>query len=693
MSLFNELKRRNVFRVVGAYIVLSWLLLQIGDVVFGFIEVPDWAGKLLLVFIALGFIPAIVFSWAYELTPEGIKKESEITRTDSVTPDTGRKLNLITIGMIVFAVGFAIVDRVVLRSPSTDNGISVESPASEPISAGNSALTPSPDRKSIAVLPFDSFSEDPADAYFASGVQEDILTHLARIADLRVISRSSVEQYSENRPAVSVIAEALNVGHILEGSVRRAGNKVRVTAQLIDARTDEHLWADNFDRDLTDVFAIQTEIAKAIAAAMKASLSADEEQLISQRPTENMEAYDLYVRARLILQKPEYSAEKYIDAEPLLLRALELDPNFALAHTLIADVHGQAIWMQFDDLSERRAAMKEAVDQALSLSPNLPEAQAALGEYYYRVENDYGKAIVELEAAHKRLPSNGEILFKMGMTYRRLGRWDEAIGVFEQARKLDPANHFVVIDISQTLLMLRRWDEVIELVNPLLREYPNETDLSAMKGLALLFGYGRVDEARSVIAGRPPSRAHTVVELKTFLPLYERDLESALAVFEEADVSAYYLSFVKGCYGSLAAAQLYLSVGEFDLARKSFEQARDQVLQSIEENNREYWAFQCLAESLSFLGDNESALAAVKQALRILAEQEDRVQMPFARLVNALILTRMGKSDQALDELSELLEVEAGVSRWQLALDPKWDILRDNPRFAELAHVETVIGD
>jgi len=193
-------------------------------------------------------------------------------------------------------------------------------------------------------LPFDSFSDDPADAHFASGVHEDILTHLSRIGALRVISRSSVAQYASNRPAVSVIADTLNVGYVLEGSVRRAGNKVRVTAQLINAQTDEHLWADTYDRDLTDVFAIQTEIAKKIAVAMKASLSPEEDRLISKRPTENLEAYEQYVRARIILQEPQYSREKIIRAEPLARRAVDLDPNFALAHTLLADVHGMAIW-------------------------------------------------------------------------------------------------------------------------------------------------------------------------------------------------------------------------------------------------------------------------------------------------------------------------------------------------------------
>lgn len=269
MSRFAELKRRNVFRVAAAYLVLSWLLLQVGDVLFEALEVPGWGIKLVLGLLALGFVPVLVFSWAYEITPEGLKKESEVDRSRSITPATGRKLDLVTIALVVLAVGFAVLDRLVI---GRDAPATLPAPTTEPQLEPSVAAAEGDNRRSIAVLPFSSFSDDPENAFFASGVHEDILVHLAKIHGLRVISRSSVERYAEARPAIPEIARALRVRHIREGSVRRAGGRVRVSAQLIDATADEHVWAENFDRDLDDVFAIQSEIARHIRRRLEGDL-------------------------------------------------------------------------------------------------------------------------------------------------------------------------------------------------------------------------------------------------------------------------------------------------------------------------------------------------------------------------------------------------------------------------------------
>ena len=303
INFFAELKRRNVLRMAGLYLVGAWLVVQVAGTVLPMFGAPEWLPRTIVVLLAIGFVPAVIFSWVFELTPQGLKREDDVAPEQSITPRTGRRMDRMIIVVLVLALGYFAFDKFVL-APRREHELVASAVPDESKSVINA--------KSIAVLPFENLSEEKANAYFTEGVQDEILTHLARIADLKVISRTSVMQYKSGAPRnLREIGQQLGVAHVVEGSVQRAANKVRVNAQLLDARTDAHLWAQTYDRDLADVFAIQSEIAKAIADQLQAKLSPNEKKAIEQPPTTDLAAFDLYSRAKSILLT-ELSARRAI---------------------------------------------------------------------------------------------------------------------------------------------------------------------------------------------------------------------------------------------------------------------------------------------------------------------------------------------------------------------------------------------
>jgi TolB-like protein len=364
-NFFAELRRRNVYKVAIAYAVIAWLLMQIATQVFPFLEIPNWAIRLVIMLIVIGFPIALVIAWAFELTPEGLKRTEDVDLSKSITHKTGRKLDFFIIGVLLAVVAILIFQRVHLKVPTATSSIP---------------------EKSIAVLPFQNLSKDEENAFFTDGVQDEILTDLAKIADLKVISRTSVMQYkntaSRNLPE---IAQALKVAHVLEGSVQRSANRVRVSAQLIDARNDTHVWAEKYDRDLADVFAIQSEIAEKIADQLQAKLSPEERSAINERPTSDLAAYDLYLRAKELLYgvNPFPERENLFKMVQLLDQALARDPAFLLAHCLLVHAH-DAIYFENYDHTETRLALAEAsVKAAVRLQPDSGETLLAQAIHFY----------------------------------------------------------------------------------------------------------------------------------------------------------------------------------------------------------------------------------------------------------------------------------------------------------------------
>src|SRR2546423_926108 len=313
-NFFAELRRRNVYKVAVAYAIVSWLLIQAASILFPTFEAPPWVMKVVVAVIFLGFPLALILAWAFELTPEGIKRTEEVAPNESMTRRTGRQLDFIIIGVLVLAVALLVLDRFYHPKETT---------------------TAEPNAKSIAVLPFENRSEDKANAYFADGIQDEILTRLAKIADLKVISRTSTQHYKSAPENLSEIARQLGVAHIVEGSVQKSGDSVRVNVQLIKAANDSHLWADTFDRKLTDIFSVETEVAKAIADQLSAKLTGQEEQIIAAKPTDNIEAYEAYLRGLAYSLKAATTPANLLGAQKYLRATVRSDPKFALSWALL----------------------------------------------------------------------------------------------------------------------------------------------------------------------------------------------------------------------------------------------------------------------------------------------------------------------------------------------------------------------
>src|SRR6516165_9596558 len=400
-GFFEELKRRKVYRVAIAYIVASWALAQVLAQFLPVFDIPNSVIRVVIALMLIGFPVALVLSWVFDVTPQGIK-----TTPMSVGPGSHRRRNiimLVAIGVVMSAAaGFFLLPRAAAHKID----------------------------KSIAVLPFQNLSDERENAYFADGVQDDILTNLSKIGDLKVISRMSVMAYREGTRDAKGIGKALGVGSLLEGSVRRVGNRVRVNVQLINAETDEHIWAEDYDRDLTDVFAIQSDLAEKIASALQAKLSPNEKSQIDQRPTENSEAYLAFIQGQELFNRPDKLRGDCLQAVQLLEQATKLDARFADAFALLGVVEAW-VYHSFDPVTARAEKARAAISKALELQSDLARAHLAQGYYYYYIDREYQRALDEFAVAQRGLPNSSEIYLMRGSIERRQGKWTESTASLE----------------------------------------------------------------------------------------------------------------------------------------------------------------------------------------------------------------------------------------------------------------------
>jgi TolB-like protein/Tfp pilus assembly protein PilF len=536
--------------------------------------------------------------------------------------------------------------------------------------------------RSIAVLPFQNQSAEAENAFFTAGVHEDVLTYLSRVADLRVISRSSVMQYAAPGKNLREIAADLGVVYVVEGSVRRAGDRIRVAAQLIDARTDEHLWAENYDRELADVFTIQTAIAQEIVAALKATLSPREAEMLASRPTTSVEAYDLFLRARQLIQQLDATD---FGGEPirLLEEAIRLDPHFAHAYALVATQHGRLYWFLADRSPERLAQMKSAIDRAFALRPDLPEARVALAEYYYRGFYDYPRAVEELEKARLSLPNDSLVQYHLGLVYRRLGQADRSIDSFVQATRLDPANLRAYAESVRTARAFRRADRGVALAEAGLRRFPGDPTIAGEYAFLWLDHFGDIDRARAILDAAEAGPANSYWDAQYYSRLYAHEYRQAAEAALEPSV---FESVARG-WGRTQAGQA-LFYGGFDVEAKKMLIEAEKVL--VAEVAKPYaenygWPHLVYALNLALQSRGDEAMASCDRAMRILPFKRDHVHGAVFRQECAWVKAMAGRTDEALAEIALFLDHGYGFTRWQLALDPRWDFLRDNPRFRELS--------
>jgi len=444
---------------------------------------PEWLPRTIVVLLAIGFVPAVIFSWVFELTPQGLKREDDVAPEQSITPQTGRRMDRMIIVVMALALGYFAFDKFVL-APRREAALVASAAPNESKSVINA--------KSIAVLPFENRSEDKANAYFTDGVQDEILTDLSKIADLKVISRTSVLQY-KNGVARNLreIAQQLGVANVVEGSVQRSGNRVRVNAQLLDARTDAHLWAQTYDRDLADVFAIQSEIAKAIADQLQAKLSPNEKKAIEQPPTTDLAAFDLYSRAKSLLLKAGFSVTygpATREAIELLDEAVKRDPSFFDAYCQLAYAHEYLYGLAGSDHTPARLALAEAAVQAATrLRPNAAETHLARAQYLYYGLRDYAGALAELEIARRGLPNDPRLVEVTGYILRRRGQQEEGLQNLQRAAELDPRNFYTLQQIALSYQFLGRYADSIAAMDRALAIVPDSVETRDVRGLFYFF--------------------------------------------------------------------------------------------------------------------------------------------------------------------------------------------------------------
>jgi adenylate cyclase len=445
-GFFAELRRRNVYKVAVAYAVVAWLLIQAASIFFPAFDAPPWVMKIFIIVIILGFPVALIFSWAFEITPEGIKLESEIEPNKSITRRTGRKIVAVTIALAVVAAGLFVYQLV--RSKSTS------APRQDASAARTeAAIVPN---KSIAVLPFDNLSRDPDNAYFCEGVQDEILTRLAKVADLKVISRTSTQHFKSTPDNLPQIAKQLGVAHILEGSVQKANDQVRLNVQLINALTDAHLWADTYDRKLTDIFAVESEIAKTIAETLQAKITGSEKTSIAKAPTANPEAYELYLKGRFFWNKRTgVDLRKAIE---FFNQAIAKDPNYALAYAGLADSYLLLPNYGGAPTADVVPPARAAVNKALELDESLAEANASLG-LLDTLDLRLERAITHFERAVQLKPNYATAHHWLGLGHLSLGHFDQAIAEGKRATELDPLSVIINADFAWTYACAHRLDE------------------------------------------------------------------------------------------------------------------------------------------------------------------------------------------------------------------------------------------
>src|SRR5437868_7353181 len=649
-SFFAELKRRKVHRVAIAYAVAAWLLIQIATQVFPFFEIPNWAVRLVVIMLVLGFPIALILSWIFDLTPQGIRRTDEADR--DLAPPAG------------------------MRSATTRN-------------------IP---EKSIAVLPFENLSDDKENEYFAAGVHDDVLSSLAKVADLKVISRTSVQQFKSGARNLREIGLALGVAHILEGTARRAGNRIRVNAQLIDARSDAQLWGETFDREITDLFALQSELAQRITQALRANLSAREKTNLQTHPTRDILAYELFLRARELFHwaGSGYSYDKGADALRLIDEAIKRDPQFALAYGLASRLHSELFWFGYDKSASRLEKAKAAADAALQLQPDLGEAHLAKAFYYYYGFRKYDVAQKHVSAAVRAIPNDADVLNTAGAIARRDGRWNAAVSALEQARDRDPRNLSVLWSLFESYLALHEYTKADGTVNDALSVSPSADFFVLARSAIALFRDGDTAPLHSALRKIPrsfdPGGATSTIGLR--LSLMERDVEEAdrvLAACTHEKLDDNGLSGVAGALdGYTVPKRWYAGLiararGDESSARKSFEQAK-----KIVENDRAQFPddakiIAMLALIYAELGEKSEAQRAAARAGELLPIAKDSFDGPILMTTLAALSAKLGEKDLAIRQLESLVGVPNGPTPGTLRVEPEWDSLRDDPRFKKLA--------
>jgi TolB-like protein/class 3 adenylate cyclase len=584
---------------------------------------------------------------------------------------------LIIGGVVVIAVALAITILMFTPRPSSK---SVATVASSPLPSAAPAIS----EKSIAVLPFENLSRDPDNAYFATGIQDEILTRLAKIAALKVISRTSTQQYTPRPDNLFEIANQLGVANILEGSVQKAGDEVHINAQLIRAATGEHLWAESYTRKLENIFAIETEVSMAVAEALKAKLTGAEQQALEKKPTSNPEAYDAYLSGIALYRETNSVARS--KAIQSLEEAVRLDPNFAVAWAMLARINS-GLYFWTDATLGRRAAAQTSLETALRLQPDLPEVQLAQAFYEYWVLRDFERARRSFEELRPKLPNNADILSALAVIARRQGRWKESCMYADDAISLNPRDRILRLDAAYVRAATRDFSAALRRCDDALNIWPGDPDFIARKA-TVYQALGELDKADALLEGlRPKIEDEEAIEAICAQDRLRRRKPTVIRFLQTWVDQAGSLPPLKRNEARNTLGDAQRLSGDMVAAKATYSQARDELEQTLKEQPENVAVISQLAWTYAGLGEQELALRFAERGVSLTPASKDPTIAYYCEQLRARIAARFGKSDLAIPIAERLLKGPATLRPFTAALlrlDPDFDPLRGDPRFQKL---------
>src|SRR5438105_12167903 len=678
-TFLTELKRRKVYRVAVAYAIVAWLLIQAASILFPTFEAPPWVMKVFVTAVILGFPVALILAWAFEMTPGGIRREEEVAPRESTTRKPGSKWTAVIVTAAVLAGALLPFQFVRTR----------RSPAIEP--PKQSAPTATLD-KSVAVLPFENLSSDKENAFFAQGIQDEIITTLSKISGLRVISRTSTARYNSAPENLPEIARDLRAANVLEGSVKKSGDRVHINVQLIQAENDSHLWAQSYDRQLTDIFSVEGEVAKRIADSLQATLSPQEKARVETKPTTNADAYVLYLRARDYQMRPDNFLQDFNSAAQLYKQAIALDPNFALAHARLSAVMS-TIYHWYEPTQEVKETARREADESLRLQPDLGEGHLALGLYFYYEESNYEEALRELNLAAKTLPNDGDVGLYIAAVQRRQGSFTEAIAAYQKAEAIDPRNSITLYDAAQTYFGIRDWPNAVKGLDRVLALAPDSLNVKIQRAYMEFFWKGSTAPIKTVLESFAPNLdPDGIVTFSRWdVSLMDRDPDAA----ERALTSARLENFVAPTGVPLPRSYLAgcIAVVRKDAARaqQEFETARPILEQVVKKRPQDGIRHAQLGFLYALIGRKDDALREGQRGAELTPISKDIINGSTVQGFLALIYAHNGDADHAIELLERLLITSFAVNycddsitlsdlrqRWE------WDPLRNDPRFQKI---------
>ena len=688
--LFRELRRRHVYRVAAAYGIVGWLLIQVAATTFPLLLLPGWLTRAVVVLVLIGFPIALVLAWTFD-APATAGTDA----ADGVIPRRSRSAGIAvgSVGVLIALIGGGTwwhFERGA-RPMRGSHGAVAGNPDHRRAGLTTNAAAVAPiDLKSIAVLPFENLSADQSNAYFTDGMQDLILTKLADIGDLKVISRTSTAKYRSHPADLKVIARELDVATVLEGSVQKTGNQVLINVQLIDARADNHLWAEAYTRTLDNIFGVEGEVAQKVADALKAKLTRAEQRNVTVIPTQNPAAYDLFLRAELLANKSVISFDTSImkPAIGLYQQAVTADPTFALAWARLSFVQSQLAWFGGAGTPGKVlvASARANAERALALQPDSADAYIAIGYSDYYGRFDYPGALRAFAAALQARPNDAGAMMATAFVLRRQGQFEAALSQLRSALERDPRNSEFAFELALTELMVRRYADAERGYERALALDPDNIQAKIEYSQAILFGSGDVVRALTQVQGEDPILKTQRVSLLTF----QRNYRAAIELMESIADTPDNFSFLNGPK-SLQLAGLYRLAGEKAQAHAWFERALPQVRADLAAqsgnsiNLSSVWGNIAVVEL--GLGHTGAAMVAIAKSQKLATQSGDRMAGPQVTLVNAQLYAEADREELAVASLEQVFT--ASGSGWvyspaMLWIDPVWDPIRRGLRFQAL---------